>query len=123
VAAGAGRRGLGPRRGSARWPAGQLVHQHRRASRLCAVGPDQRRGRERPRCRPVRWAGQQLFREHPGAAGYPPQPGWRQHVGQPHHGRWEHRVQQGAGHRAAYRVPARWGDGLYLCQRQRHRAL
>jgi hypothetical protein len=42
---------------------------------------------------------------------------------QPHHGRWEHRVQQGAGHRAAYRVPARWGDGLYLCQRQRHRAL
>jgi hypothetical protein len=68
VAAGAGRGGLRPRRGSARWPAGQLVHQHRRASRLCAVGPDQRRGRKRARCRSARWAGQQLFREHPGPA-------------------------------------------------------
>jgi hypothetical protein len=68
--------GLGPRRGSARWPAGQLVHQHRRAPRLCAVGPDQRRGRKRARCRSARWAGQQLFREHPGPSGiYPVQMG------------------------------------------------
>jgi hypothetical protein len=41
---------------------------------------DQRRGRKRARCRPARWAGQQLFREHPGASGVcPGQQGWRQH--------------------------------------------